>query len=103
MKYTEEELKNILMVNDYPISNKRLMESVIRQLQNLTPEAETAFAHWCDTRELPDFNIEGITPEFMKNCHGATDIAVILTYDGLVRNPKSAYLLKTPVIAHPKG
>lgn len=89
------------MRNNYPVSNKRLVDSVIRQLQNLTPEAEAAFAHWCDTRELPDFNIEGITPEFLKNYHRATDIAVILAYDGLVRNPKSAYLLKTPVIAHP--
>ena len=103
MNYTEEELKNILLENDYPVSNKRLVESVIQQLQNLSPEGRSAFEHWCETRELPDFNIEGVTPSFLKNHHRSTDIAVILAYDGLVKNPKSAYLLKTPVIAHPKS
>ena len=100
MNYTSEELKEILLENDYPASNKQLLESVIRQLQNLTPEGKTAFEYWFDTRKLPCFDIEGVTVDYMKTYHHATDIAVILAYDGLIRNPKSAYLLKKPVIKH---
>lgn len=98
MNYTIEELKEILLENDYPASNKKLLESVIKQLQNLTPEGKVAFEHWCDTRKLPVFDIEGVTVDYMKTYHHANDIAVILTYDGLIRNPRSAYLLKKPLI-----
>ena len=101
MNYTSEDLKEILLDSDYPASNKKLLESVIQQLQNLTPEGKAAFEHWCDTRKLPVFDIEGITVDYMKTYHHANDIAVILAYDGLIRDPKRAYLLKKPVIAHP--
>lgn len=100
MKYTVDELKNILLDNDYPASNKKLLESVITQLQNLSSEGKAAFEEWLNTRNLPSFDIEGVTVEYMKKFHHANDIAVILAYDGLVKNPKSAYLLKKPVIKH---
>ena len=61
MNYTFEELKERLLDNDYPASSKKLLESVIKQLQNLTPEGKAAFEHWCDTRNLPVFDIEGVT------------------------------------------
>ena len=85
MDYTSDNLKEILLENDYPASNKDMIDRVICQLQNMTDEGKHAFEHWCDTRNLPTFNV---------------DIAIILAYDGLVRNPKSAYLLKKPVIKH---
>lgn len=100
MNYTVEELKEILLENDYPASNKKLLDSVIKQLQNLTLEGKVAFEKWCDTRTLPSFDIGGVTVDYMKTYHQANDIAVILAYDGLIRNPKSAYLLKKPVIKH---
>ena len=102
MNYTTEELKEILLENDYPASNKKLLDSVIMQLQNMTPEGKAAFEHWCETRNLPDFDIEGITVDFLQTYHSSTDIAVILAYDGLIKNPKSAYLLKRPNIRHTK-
>jgi len=101
MNYSTEELKNILLDNDYPISNPKLIESVIKQLLHLTPIGEKAFIHWQETRELPSFDIEGVTAEYLKSHLKSTDIAVILAYDGLVKNPKSAYILKKPVISHP--
>ena len=101
MNYTSEELKKILLDNDYPASNPKLLESVIMQLQNLTTEGKAAFEEWYNTRNLPTFDIEGITAEYMKKYHHATDISVILVYDGLIKNPKRAYLLKKPVIKHP--
>lgn len=98
MNYTSENLKEILLDNDYPASNRNMLERVISQLQNLTEEGKTAFEYWYDTRNLPTFNINGVTTEYLQTYHHATDIAVILAYDGLIRNPKSAYLLKKPVI-----
>ena len=98
MNYTTEELMEVLMDNDYPASNKMLLESVISQLQNLTPEAKKAFEHWLETRNLPEFDFDGVTVDYLKTYHHATDIGIILAYDGLVRNPHSAYLLKKPVI-----
>ncbi len=100
MNYTSEELKELLLDNDYPASNKKLLENVISQLQNLTPEGKAAFEQWCNTRNLPIFDIGGVTADYMKTYHHANDIAVILAYDGLVKNPKSAYLLKKPSIKH---
>ena len=100
MDYTSDNLKEILLENDYPASNKDMIDRVICQLQNMTDEGKLAFEHWCDTRNLPTFNVDGVTVEYLKTYHHATDIAIILAYDGLVRNPKSAYLLKKPVIKH---
>lgn len=98
MDYTFEELRQILLDNDYPASNEKLLVSVITQLQNLTVEGRNAFEIWLNARKLPVFNINGVTEQFMKQHHHANDIAIILAYDGLVRNPNSAYLLKKPVI-----
>lgn len=98
MNYTSEELKELLLDEDYPASNDYMLNSVINQIKNLTPKAKKAFDEWCDSRTLPSFNIDGVTPEFLRNNHQCTDIAIILAYDGLIRNPKDAYLLKKPVI-----
>lgn len=100
MNYTSEDLYDILMENDYPISNKKMIESVINQLQNLSNEGKHTFENWLNTRALPKFDIEGVTAEFLQTYHHATDIAVILAYDGLLRHPKSAYLLKKPIVKH---
>ncbi|WP_294547036.1 hypothetical protein [uncultured Bacteroides sp.] len=102
MEYSSEYLKEILLDNDYPASNKKMLESVISQLQNLLPESKKAFAEWIETRRVPTYDIEGITPAYLRANHNATDISIILVYDGLLRNPKSAYLLKRPVILHPQ-
>ena len=93
-----EAMRGTLAKDTSPSANKALIESVTKQLQNLTPEAKAAFEHWLDTRTLPEFDIEGVTVDYMKTYHHATDIGVVLAYDGLLRNPKSAYLLKRPVI-----
>ena len=100
MNYTHEYLMELLLENDYPTSSKKMLESVINQLQHLTPEGKRVFEHWCNTRILSKFDINGVTAEYLQRYHHATDIAVILAYDGLVRNPKSAYFLKKPVIRH---
>lgn len=100
MNYTTEEIRELLLEEDYPASNEYMLKSVIYQIQNLTPEAKKAFDEWCNSRALPSFDIEGITPEFLRNNHQCTDIAIILAYDGLIRHPHDAYLLKKPIMRH---
>ena len=100
MDYTSENLRELLLDNDYPASDKSMLESVVRQLQNLTPEGKVAFEHWCDTRSVPSFDINGINPDYLRRFHHSTDIGIILVYDGLLRDPKKAELLKKPVIRY---
>lgn len=100
MDYTTDNLREILLENDYPASNKKLLQSVIKQLQNLTPEGKAAFEHWLDNRSLPTFDINGVTVDYLRTYHHSTDIGIILAYDGLVRDPKRAALLKRPVIRY---
>ena len=103
MDYTSDNLKILLLENDYPASNKVMLDRVVSQLQHMTEEGKQAFEHWCDTRNLPTFNVNGVTADYLRMYHHATAIAIILAFDGLVRNPKSAYLLKKPVIQHHRG
>lgn len=99
MDYSNENLQELLLENDYPAAAKGMIESVVKQLQDLTPEGKTAFEYWCNTRIVPDFDINGITPAFLREHHHSTDIGIILAYDGLVRDPERSRLLKRPVIA----
>ena len=90
---------NLLEECDYPM-NKTIRDSVINQLQNLQPQALGLFNQWVKTRKIDSdaFCIEGITPEFLRKKRRMEDIAIILAYDGLLREPKkSAALLKTPL------
>lgn len=100
MDYSNDNLRELLLDNDYPAAAKGMIESVVKQLQDLTPEGKKAFEHWHDTRIVPEFDINGITPAFLREHHHSTDIGIILAYDGLIRNPERSRLLKRPVIAH---
>lgn len=85
---------------DYPM-NQTIRDSVIKQLQNLQPESAELFNQWVKTRKIDAqaFNIEGITPAYLRETRNMVDIAIILAYDGLLREPKkSAALLKMPVV-----
>ena len=100
MKLTIEEIKDLLLELDYP-NQPQLLESVSRQLLSLTGESRSAFIKWYESRELPDFEIEGITPAFLRKYHSMTDVAIILAYARLLKEPKAAaFLLNMPIIKH---
>lgn len=100
MKLTIEEIKDLLLELDYP-NQPQLLESVSRQLLSLTGESKSAFIKWYESRELPDFEIEGITPAFLRKYHSMTDVAIILAYARLLKEPKAAaFVLKKPIIKH---
>ena len=99
MKYNSSEIKERLLEEDYP-NNLQLLESVTRQIQALEGEGEAAFENWFETRKVPDFEIEGITPAFLRKYHSMNDVAIMLVYARLLDTPKAAFILKKPVIKH---
>lgn len=99
MKYNESEIKERLLDADYP-NNPQLLDSVTRQILALKDKGETAFENWFETGDIPDFDIEGITPSFLRKYHSMNDVAIILVYARLLDTPKVASVLKKPVIKH---
>lgn len=99
MKYNSSEITERLLEEDYP-NNPVVLNSVVRQILALKNEGQKAFENWFETRELPQFDIEGITPSFLRKYHSMKDVAIILAYARLVEEPKAAVLLKKPVIKH---
>lgn len=97
MKYTEKEIKERLLEEDYP-NNPVLLESVTSQILSLTDEGEEKFIEWFETKKLFPFNINGITPDFLRKYHAMKDVAIILCYARLKKDPNLATLLKRPVI-----
>lgn len=93
-KYTNEQLRQCLKDLDYP-NNEALYDSVISQLNNMGEEAQALFDKWYNDRRFPEIDVEGITTKFLIKVHKMTPIAVILTYDRLVKEPEqSARLLR---------
>lgn len=100
MKYNSSEIKERLLEEDYP-NNSQLLESVTRQILALKGEGAAAFENWFETREIPNFDIEGITPSFLRKYHSMKDVAILLVYAHLLNEPKAAFTFKRPVIKHP--
>ena len=100
-KYSKEQLIQCLQDLDYP-NNEALYESVISQLNNMGEEAQSMFDKWYNDRRLPKIDIEGITTKFLVEVHKMTPIAIILTYDRLLKEPEqSARLLQKLILNHP--
>ena len=100
MKLTIEEIKDLLLELDYP-NQPQLLESVSRQLLSLTGESKSAFIKWYESRGLPDVEIEGITPAFLRKYHSMTDVAIILADARHLKEPKAAEKKqKKPIIKH---
>ena len=83
MKYNSTEIKERLLEEDYP-NNSQLLESVTRQILALKGNGKVAFENWFETREIPNFDIEGITPSFLRKYHLMNDVAILLVYARLM-------------------
>ena len=100
-KYSKEQLIQCLQDLDYP-NNEALYESVISQLNDMGDEAQLMFDKWYVDRRLPKIDINGITTKFLVDVHKMTPIAMILTYDRLIKEPEqSARLLKKLILKYP--
>jgi hypothetical protein len=97
-KYSKEFLIDCLNRADYP-TNTALQESVVSQLNELGAEAQQLFDKWCADGKTPKFNVNGITSEFLIKNHKMNAIALILAYDGLIKDGEhAAWLLQKPII-----
>ncbi len=98
ISYTDKEIEERLYEADYS-HNPAVISSVTRQIRQLGDKAEKAFLEWWNTGKTPAFDIEGITPAFCRKMHQMTDVAIILTYDQLLKDPKrAAFFLKKPIL-----
>jgi len=96
--YTDKEIEERLYEADYS-HNPAIISSVTRQIRQLGEQAEEAFKQWWQTGKTPTFDIEGITPAYCRKMHHMTDVAIILTYDQLLKHPKqAAFFLKKPIL-----
>lgn len=100
--YTNNELIDRLLECDFP-NDKLLLESVISKIGNFGPDAKKMFDLWYKTGKISDFDINGITPSYLRKFHKMKDPGIIIAYDWLLKDEKEAsHLLKKPVIINKK-
>jgi len=96
--YIDNELKERLLETDYP-NDERLLNDVILKIRNFGSEAQQMFDNWYATSQITNFDINGITPAYLRKFHKMKDVGIIIAYDWLQKKPNEAtHLLKKPVI-----
>lgn len=95
---TDIELKDRLLETDYP-NDEKLLNDVVQKIRNFGNEAQSMFENWYDTAKIPKFDINGITPAYLRKFHKMKDAGIIIAYDWLQKEPTTAaHLLKKPII-----
>lgn len=89
MTYSKEELISILINNGYPAENKYLISSVIEQIENFSEVTTQALLDWVNNKTKISFEINGITADFLRNVRKQNEIAVLLSYDHLLKEKQS--------------
>lgn len=84
MHYSDEILKDLLInVFDFAEDN---IPSLLEQIRLLSNEGVVMLDHLIETRELPEFDYNGLTPGVIKNTKPElSDVEIILCLDGLKR------------------
>ncbi len=88
MTYSREQLKDILCSNGYPKENEGLLTSVIQQIDDFSEEAKQGFSDWVEHKIQIKFEINGITSDFLRTVRNQNEIAVLLSYDHLLKESK---------------
>ncbi len=89
MEITEEDLKKRLLEADCP-NDDEVLNSYVERIRNFTEEARSLFEEWYKTAKVPAFDVNGITPAFLRKFHNYSDISVVFAYDWLLKDPKEA-------------
>ena len=99
-QYTDKEIKERLLEADYP-SDEQFLSGVIERIRSLGPEATALFEQWMEKRVSPKFELAGISSNYLRLHHKMKDVALIIAFDWLTKEPDEASrLLKKPVISH---
>ena len=88
MNYSRDQLKVILCTNGYPKENDGLLSSVIQQIEEFSEEAKQSFSDWVEHNSFVKFEINGITSDFLRKVRNQNEIAVLLSYDHLLKESK---------------
>ena len=98
MERTDEELRKRLLETDYP-NDEKVLNVVVERIRNFGDDARSMFDNWWNTSKIPAFVIDGINPAFLRNRHKMKDVAIIIAYDWLSKEPKeAARLLKKGIM-----
>lgn len=89
MAYSKEQLKEILVSHGYPTDNERLLSSVINQIVDFSEEVNKCFTDWIENKKIVTFEVNGITADFLRNIRKQNEIAVLLSYEHLLRESKN--------------
>jgi len=98
MNITNEDLKKRLLETDYP-NDEKILNVIVERIRNFGDAARSMFEEWYNTAKIPAFVIDGINPAFLRNRHNMKDVAIIIAYDWLSKDPReAARLLKKGIM-----
>jgi len=98
MERTDEDLKKRLLETDYP-NDEKILNRIVERIRNFGDGGRSMFDDWYNTAKIPAFDIDGITPAFLRSRHKMKDVAIIIAYDWLLKDPKeAARLLKKGIM-----
>lgn len=83
------QITDLLREFNYPA---HLAENTIEKIHNLHPEIAAAFENWCQTRNVPDVEIEGYSFSCLVNDYKMKPIGAFITLDWLKKDPDSALI-----------
>jgi hypothetical protein len=88
---THTEMREILLKSGYP-NQDTILDSTIDQINKFQEKPAELFNLWLKTNVVADdaFNIDGITPQFLRQKMKLTDVAVIIYYNWLLVAPNDA-------------
>ena len=98
MEITDEDLKKRLLEADFP-NDEKVLNPLVERIRNFGDEARLAFEVWYSTAKVPAFDINGITPAFLRKHLNYKDISIVFAYDWLLKDPdEAARLLNKPLM-----
>ena len=89
MKITDQILSSIFDREDVP-ANEAMRKSMARQLSELGEKAQAMFDAWYVEGERPKFEEKGISSQMLRDKYKMSDVAIILSYDHILKQPKEA-------------
>lgn len=95
-KYTDQEIKDLLLEDDYP-NKAPILEGVIQRIRSFGPEAAAMFDEWASSGKQPKFEVNGISSDVLRKEQNMKAVALIIAYDWLKKEPhEAARLLQKP-------
>ncbi|MBP5189710.1 MAG: hypothetical protein J6031_02200 [Bacteroidales bacterium] len=100
-EYTDQEIKNLLLEDDYP-NKAPLLDGVIQRIRSFGSEATKMFDEWASSGKQPKFEINGISSDNLRKEQNMKAVALIIAYDWLMKEPHEAarLLLKPHIKQH---